>query len=155
MFLPRATGVILLLYSGFHMVIGMWVPQFPWLLTGSLLVIGAAALLACRPWSRVVVYATALAAAAVGLIGQVDAAGDAGTDIPLSVVMWGLWTSLWLGVSYLGALYLPDPDSAPGVFWPIRPGRTDGESAAAGAAAPDDGSAREVGPPPRPRWLPG
>lgn len=126
MFLPRATGVILLLYSGFHMVIGMWVPQFPWLLTGSLLVIGSMALLVCQSWSRIVVYATALAAAGVGLIGQVDAAGDASTDIPLAVVMWGLWTSLWLAVSYLGARYLPDPEAPPGVTWPLPLGRAEG-----------------------------
>lgn len=132
MFLPRATGVLLLLYSGFHMAIGMWVPQFPWLLTGILLVIGAAALLACRPWSRLVVYAAALAAAAVGLIGQVDAAGAAHTDIPLAVVMWGLWTSLWLAVAYLGARYLPDPDSIPGGFWPIGLPRADGADAPPG-----------------------
>ena len=122
MLVSRATGVILLLYSGFHMVIGMWVPQFPWLLTGALLVIGSVALLASRSWSRIVVYATALAAAAVGLFGQVDAAADAHTDIPLAMVMWGLWTSLWLAVSYLGARYLPDPESEPGSFWPIRLG---------------------------------
>jgi hypothetical protein len=122
MLVPRATGVILLLYSGFHMVIGMWVPQFPWLLTGALLVIGSVALLASRSWSRVVVYATALAAAAVGLVGQIDAAADAQTDVPLAMVMWCLWTSLWLAVSYLGARYLPDPESAPGAFGPIRRG---------------------------------
>ena len=56
MLLPRATGVILLLYSGFHMTLGLWVPQFPWLLTGVLLVIGAVAMIACRSWSRLVVY---------------------------------------------------------------------------------------------------
>ncbi|MGZ9098664.1 MAG: hypothetical protein ACXW3O_03085 [Brevundimonas sp.] len=120
MFLPRATGVILLLYSGFHMVIGMWVPQFPWLLTGVLLVIGSVALLACRTWSRIVVYATALAAAAVGLIGQIDAAADARTDIPLAVVGWGLWISLWLAVSYLGARYLPDPEPTAGMLLRFR-----------------------------------
>ena len=110
MLLPRATGVILLLYSGFHMTMGLWVPQFPWLLTGVLLIIGAVALLACRPWSRVVVYATALAAAAVGLIGQVDAAGTAHADVPLAVVIWSLWTSLWLAVAYVGGRYLPGAD---------------------------------------------
>ena len=112
MFLPRATGVILLLYSGFHMTLGLWVPQFPWLLTGILLIIGAVALLAGRPWSRIVVYATALAAAAIGLIGQVDAAGTAETDVPLAVGIWSLWTSLWLAVAYVGARYLPGADSA-------------------------------------------
>ncbi|HVL42251.1 MAG TPA: hypothetical protein VM348_08840 [Brevundimonas sp.] len=122
MLLPRATGVILLLYSGFHMAMGLWVPQFPWLLTGVLLVIGGAAMLACQSWSRIVVYAAALAAAAVGLIGQVDAAGDAHTDLPLAVVIWGLWTSLWLAVAYLGARYLPDPESSPGLAWPLRIG---------------------------------
>jgi hypothetical protein len=122
MLVPRATGVLLLLYSGFHMVIGMWVPQFPWLLTGALLVIGSIALLACQPWSRVVVYATALAAAAVGLIGQINAAADARADVSLAMVMWCLWTSLWLAVSYLGARYLPDPESTPGAFWSIRLG---------------------------------
>lgn len=113
MFLPRATGVILLLYSGFHMTLGLWVPQFPWLLTGVLLIIGAVALLACRPWSRMVVYAAALSAAAVGLIGQVDAAGAAETDIPLAVVIWSLWTSLWLAVAYVGGRYLPDGQESP------------------------------------------
>ncbi len=109
MLVPRATGVILLLYSGFHMAIGVWVPQFPWLLTGILLIVGAVAQLACQPWSRIVVYAAALAAAAVGLIGQVAAAGSADADISLAVVIWSLWTSLWLAVAYLGARYLPDP----------------------------------------------
>lgn len=116
MLLPRATGVILLLYSGFHMTLGLWVPQFPWLLTGVLLIIGAVALLACRAWSRIVVYAAALAAAAVGLIGQVDAASAAATDIPLAVVIWALWTSLWLAVAYVGGRYLPDGRSAPEGF---------------------------------------
>ena len=116
MFLPRATGLLLLLYSGFHMTLGLWVPQFPWLLTGILLVVGAVALLACRPWSRVVVYAAAVAAAAVGLVGQVAAAGTAHTDIPLAVVIWTLWTSLWLAVAYVGGRYLPDPDSASSNF---------------------------------------
>lgn len=115
MFLPRATGMILLLYSGFHMTLGLWVPQFPWLLTGVLLIIGAVALLACRPWSRMVVYAAALAAAAVGLIGQVDAAGAANADVPLAVVIWSLWTSLWLAVAYVGGRYLPGEDGLPGV----------------------------------------
>lgn len=115
MFLPRATGMILLLYSGFHMTLGLWVPQFPWLLTGVLLIVGAIALLACRPWSRLVVYATALAAAAVGLIGQVDAAGAANADVPLAVVIWSLWTSLWLAVAYVGARYLQGEDSLPGL----------------------------------------
>ena len=109
MLVSRATGVILLLYSGFHMAIGLWVPQFPWLLTGILLIIGAIALLACQGWSRIVVYATALAAAAVGLIGQVAAAGQVDADIPLAVIIWSLWTSLWLAVAYLGARYLPEP----------------------------------------------
>ncbi len=112
MLVPRATGVVLLLYSGFHMAIGLWVPQFPWLLTGILLIIGAVALLACRVWSRVVVYAAALAAAAVGLIGQVSAAGAADTDISLAVIIWSLWTSLWLAVAYLGARFLPDSADA-------------------------------------------
>lgn len=109
MLVSRATGVILLLYSGFHMAIGLWVPQFPWLLTGILLIVGAVALLACRDWSRIVIYAAALAAAAVGLIGQVAAAGDVDADIPLAVIIWSLWTSLWLAVAYLGARYLPEP----------------------------------------------
>lgn len=109
MLVSRATGVILLLYSGFHMAIGLWVPQFPWLLTSILLIIGAIALLACQGWSRIVVYATALAAAAVGLIGQVAAAGQVDADIPLAVIIWSLWTSLWLAVAYLGARYLPEP----------------------------------------------
>ena len=86
------------------------------------LVIGATAMLACRSWSRIVVYAAALAAAAVGLIGQVDAAGDAHTDISLAMVIWALWTSLWLAVAYLGARYLPDPETASGPIWPTRPG---------------------------------
>jgi hypothetical protein len=125
MFLPRATGVILLLYSGFHMAIGLWVPQFPWLLTGTLLIVGAIALLACRPWSWLVIYAAALAAAAVGLIGQVSAAEAARADVPLSVVIWSLWTSLWLAVAYLGGRYLPAPEGAPfaAVPWDFRPRR--------------------------------
>jgi hypothetical protein len=130
MLVARATGVILLLYSGFHMAIGLWVPEFPWLLTGVLLVVGAAALLACRPWSRVVVYAAALAAAGVGLIGQVDAASAARADIPLAVIIWSLWTSLWLAVAYLGGRYLPGPGPAPwDAAWARLPS---GEGPAAG-----------------------
>ena len=124
MLLPRATGVILLLYSGFHMTLGLWVPQFPWLLTGILLIIGATAMIACRSWSRIVVYASALAAGAVGLIGQVSAAGDAHADIPLAVIIWSLWTSLWLAVAYLGARYLPEAEDGGFEFtWPSLPTR--------------------------------
>ncbi len=38
------------------------------------------------------------------------------------MVMWCLWTSLWLAVCDLGARYLPDPEATPGRFWSIRPG---------------------------------
>lgn len=126
MLVSRATGVILLLYSGFHMAIGLWVPQFPWLLTGILLIVGAAALLACRPWSRIVVYAAAVAAAAVGLLGQVAAAGAARADLSLAVIIWSLWTSLWLAVAYLGGRYLPAPaPDAWEIAWPRVPTAAD------------------------------
>lgn len=113
MFMPRATGLILLFYGVFHVAMGLAQGELPWLMTAVLLGIGGASLLAVQPWSRVVVYATALAAAAVGLISQVSAASGAGVDIPLAVVIWALWTSLWLAVAYVGVRYLPDGQTAP------------------------------------------
>ena len=44
------------------------------------------------------------------------AANTAETDIPLAVVIWALWTSLWLAVAYVGGRYLPDGRSAPEGF---------------------------------------
>lgn len=113
MFMPRATGLILLLYGLFHAAMGLLQNELPWLMTAILLGIGGAALLLGRPWSRVVVYATALAAAAVGLISQVSAAAETGVDIPLAIVIWALWTSLWLAVAYVGGRYLPDSEAPP------------------------------------------
>jgi hypothetical protein len=116
MFMPRATGLILLLYGLFHAAMGLLQNELPWLVTAVLLGIGAAALLVARPWSRTVVYATALAAAAVGLISQVSAASTAGVDIPLAIVIWALWTSLWLAVAYVGGRYLPDGQTDPALL---------------------------------------
>lgn len=141
MFLPRATGVLLLLYGGFHVAIGLWAPQYAWLLTAVLLGVGGVALLAAQRWSRLVVYAAALAAAAVGLIGQVGAAGAAEADIPLSIVIWSLWTSLWLAVGYVGCRYLPDRDSAGTILpAPRVPGRVEPAGAAATADTAPSGS---------------
>ena len=116
MFMPRATGLILLFYGAFHLAMGLSQGELPWLMTAVLLGIGGTALLLIRPWSRKVVYATALAAAAVGLISQVREASGAGIDIPLAIVIWALWTSLWLAVAYVGVRYMPDDDSAPGMI---------------------------------------
>ena len=113
MFMPRATGLILLLYGLFHAAMGLLQDEAPWMMTAILLGIGGAALLLARPWSRTVVYAAALAAAAVGLISQVSAAAQTGVDIPLAIVIWALWTSLWLAVAYVGGRYLPDGRTAP------------------------------------------
>lgn len=107
MFMPRATGLILLFYGVFHLAMGLGQGELPWLMTAVLLGIGGAALLLVQPWSRKVVYATALAAAAVGLISQVSTASQAGVNVPLAIVIWSLWTSLWLAVAYVGARYLP------------------------------------------------
>ncbi|MCS6625502.1 hypothetical protein N0B44_21550 [Roseibacterium beibuensis] len=111
--MPRATGLILLFYGVFHLAMGLAQRELPWLMTAILLGIGGAALLLVRPWSRTMVYAAALAAAAVGLISQVSAAAGAGVDIPLAIVIWALWTSLWLAVAYVGVRYLPDGRTAP------------------------------------------
>ncbi|HYC75832.1 MAG TPA: hypothetical protein VEC04_13405 [Brevundimonas sp.] len=108
MFMPRATGLILLFYGIFHASMGAVQGELPWLIAAVLLGIGGTALLLERPWSRTVVYASALSAAAVGLISQVASASQAGVDIPLAIVIWALWTSLWLAVAYVGARYLPD-----------------------------------------------
>jgi hypothetical protein len=113
MFMPRATGLILLLYGLFHAAMGLMENELPWLMTAVLLGIGGAALVVAQPWSRLVVYAAALAAAAVGLISQVSAAAQTGVDIPLAIVIWALWTSLWLAVAYVGGRYLPDGLTAP------------------------------------------
>ena len=107
MFMPRATGLILLFYGIFHASMGMVQSELPWLIAAVLLGIGGSALILERPWSRTVVYASALSAAAVGLISQVGSASHAGVNIPLAMVIWALWTSLWLAVAYVGARYLP------------------------------------------------
>jgi hypothetical protein len=61
----------------------------------------------------------------------VDAAGAAHTNIPLAMVIWSLWTSLWLAVAYLGARCLPDVEGAQlELSWPIRidrPAKTDAD----------------------------
>jgi len=116
MFMPRATGLILLLYGLFHAAMGLLQEELPWLMTAILLGIGGASLLLARPWSRMVVYAAALAAAAVGLVSQVSSAAQTGVDIPLAIVIWALWTSLWLAVAYVGGRYLPDGQTAPAML---------------------------------------
>ena len=40
-------------------------------------------------------------------------AGAANADVPLAVVIWSLWTSLWLAVAYVGARYLQGEPNQP------------------------------------------
>jgi hypothetical protein len=108
MFVLRAAGCTLLVYALFNAAFGLNRQELPWLLAAVLLTIGGLALLAARSWSRLVVLASAAAAAVVGAISQFRTAQDIEISLESATVAWALWSALWLATAYIGARYLTD-----------------------------------------------
>jgi len=108
MFVLRAAGSTLLIYAVFNAAFGLNRQELPWLLSGILLTIGGLALLLAQPWSRIVVLASAAAAAAVGAISQYRTANDVDISLESATVAWALWSALWLATAYIGTRYLSD-----------------------------------------------
>jgi energy-converting hydrogenase Eha subunit C len=71
MFMLRAAGSMLLIYALFNAAVGLNRQELPWLISAFLLAIGGIALILAQPRSRIVVLATAVAAAVIGAISQV------------------------------------------------------------------------------------
>ena len=108
MFVLRAAGCTLLVYALFNAAFGLNRQELPWILAAILLAIGGLAVLAARPWSRIVVLAAAAAAAAVGAISQFRTAQDVQVSLESATVAWALWSALWLATAYIGSKYLSD-----------------------------------------------
>lgn len=108
MFVLRAAGSTLLIYALFNAAFGLNRQELPWLISAALLTIGGIALVVAQPWSRVVVLASAAAAAAVGAISQFRTAQDVSISLESATVAWSLWSALWLATAYIGTKYLSD-----------------------------------------------
>ena len=108
MFVLRAAGSTLLIYALFNAAFGLNRQELPWLMSAVLLTIGGIALLVAQPWSRIVVLASAAAAAAVGAISQYRTAHDVEISLESATVAWTLWSALWLATAYIGTKYLSD-----------------------------------------------
>jgi hypothetical protein len=108
MFVLRAAGSTLLVYALFNAAFGLNRQELPWVISAVLLTIGGLALLLARPWSRIVVLASAAAAAAVGAISQFRTAQDVNISLESATVAWTLWSALWLATAYIGSKYLSD-----------------------------------------------
>ncbi|MFN3668467.1 MAG: hypothetical protein ACK4VY_04110 [Brevundimonas sp.] len=108
MFVLRAAGSTLLIYALFNAAFGLNRHELPWLISAVLLGIGGLALLLAQPWSRVVVLASAAAAAAVGAISQFRTAHDVHVSLESATVAWALWSALWLATAFIGSRYLSD-----------------------------------------------
>lgn len=108
MFVLRAAGSTLLIYALFNAAFGLNRQELPWLLSAVLLTIAGLALIVAQPWSRIVVFAAAAAAAAVGAISQYRTAHDVNISLESATVAWTLWSALWLATAYIGSRYLSD-----------------------------------------------
>lgn len=108
MFVLRAAGSTLLIYALFNAAFGLNRQELPWLISAALLTIAGIALVLAQPWSRVVVLASAAAAAAVGAISQFRTAQDVSISLESATVAWSLWSALWLATAYIGTKYLSD-----------------------------------------------
>ena len=108
MFVLRAAGSTLMVYALFNAAFGLNRQELPWLLAAVLLAIGGFAMLVARPWSRIVVLSSAVAAAIVGAISQFRTAFDLHIDIETATVTWALWSTLWLTTAYIGSRYLSE-----------------------------------------------
>lgn len=108
MFVLRAAGSTLLIYALFNAAFGLNRQELPWMISAVLLMIGGIALLVAQPWSRVVVLASAAAAAAVGAISQFRTAQDVDISLESATVAWALWSALWLATAFIGSKYLSD-----------------------------------------------
>lgn len=105
--MPRAVGTLMVAYAGLMAVMGMIQVEPAWVVSGGLLLVGGGAMLIPRPHSRLVVFSTAVSAAGVGAVGQVQAALAAGSSLTTATMAWLMWSALWLACAYVGAHYLP------------------------------------------------
>ena len=108
MFVLRAAGSTLLIYALFNAAFGLNRQELPWIISAVLLMIGGVSLLVAQPWSRIVVLASAAAAAVVGAISQFRTAQDVNISLESATVAWTLWSALWLATAYIGTKYLSD-----------------------------------------------
>jgi hypothetical protein len=108
MFALRTAGCTLLVYALFNAAFGLNRQELPWLMAAVLLTIGGLALLAARSWSRIVVLASAAAAAAVGAISHFRTALDVEVSVETATVTWALWSAHWLATAYIGTRYLTE-----------------------------------------------
>ncbi|MGV8930182.1 MAG: hypothetical protein ACOH1E_10535 [Brevundimonas sp.] len=108
MFVLRAAGSTLLIYAVFNAAFGLNRQELPWLISAVLLTIAGVALLVAQPWSRIIVLASAAAAAVVGAISQFRTAQDGNISLESAIVAWALWSALWLATAYLGSRYLSE-----------------------------------------------
>ncbi|WP_296819190.1 hypothetical protein [Brevundimonas sp.] len=104
---PRIAGSVLLAFAAFILILALNSRQGLWFGASALLVCGAIALILVRPWSRRVLLLTALSAAVVGFVGQVQQAVVTDTPVLEAGVVWLLWSAVWLLTALLGARQLP------------------------------------------------
>ena len=105
---PRIIGGVLLAFAAFILILGLNTGETFWLAAATLLLCGAVALILIRPWSRRVLLLTALSAAVVGLVGQVNQALQTDTSVVGAGVVWLLWSAIWLITAFMGGRYLPE-----------------------------------------------
>ena len=105
---PRVIGGVLLAFAAFILILGLNSGETFWLAAATLLFCGAIALILIKPWSRRVLLLTALSAAVIGFVGQVNQALATDTSVVSAGVVWLLWSAIWLITAFLGGRYLPD-----------------------------------------------
>lgn len=108
MFVLRSAGLTLLVYALFSAAFGLNGQELPWFIAAVLLSIGGIALLAAKPWSRIVVLSSTFAAVVVGAISQIRTAQQFQISLESATVSWALWSALWLATAYIGSRYLSD-----------------------------------------------
>ena len=109
---------MLRIYALLNAAVGLNRQELPLLISAFLLAIGGIALILAQPWSRIVLLATAVAAAFIGAISQARMAQDWSIRFEDAVVAWALWSALWLVTAYIGSRYLSDR----GIVLEERPG---------------------------------
>lgn len=108
----RLSGAVLLLFSAFILLLGLNQSEVLWLAASALLLSGAIALLLARPWSRRILLLTAVSAAVVGFVGQVNQAQQSDVSVTGAGVVWLLWSAVWLITALIGGRSLPPTSSA-------------------------------------------
>lgn len=108
MFVLRSAGLTLLVYALFSAAFGLNAKELPWFIAAVLLAIGGIALWLAKPWSRIVVLSSTVAAVMVGAISQIRTAQQFQISLESATLSWALWSALWLATAYIGTRYLSD-----------------------------------------------